>query len=201
MDILAVCNHVFKQGNYKMGLPVLLIGCGPAGNGIGQVAKIHRAENIIVIEKSQQAIEIARKVGFENVLNSKDRSLKDLKDDILEMTDNRGCISIFDSIGIEESLNLGLSVLDKGGTFVNMAVHDADIEINNMRLSGERKITTSSNFTLADYKEALTWLGEKKFNVNPWFTKISLSEVPDMFKMMVDDNNREYFKIIINKFS
>ena len=126
--------------------------------------------------------------------------MKALKSEILEMTNDHGCISIFDSIGIEESLNLGLSVLDKGGTFVNMAVHDSIINFNNMRLSGERKITTSSNFTLIDYKEALKWLGEKKLEVNSWFTKISLSEVPEIYKKIVDGKEKEYFKIIINKF-
>jgi threonine dehydrogenase-like Zn-dependent dehydrogenase len=200
MDILAVSNHVFKQGDYKKGFPILLIGSGPAGNGIGQVARIKGAEDIIVIERSKQAIEVAKLNGFTTVINSEDRSLKELKKDVLNLTEDHGCISIFDSVGSEESLDLGLSVLDKGGTFVNMAVHDADVKFNNMRLSGERKITTSSNFRLKDYKEVLTWLGEKKIDVNPWFTRITLPEIPDFYKKVVDEKNNEYFKLLISEF-
>ena len=201
MDILAVSNHVFNQGNYKLGLPILLIGFGPAGNGIGQVAKIMGVEDIYIVEKSELAIEIAKKNGFNSFYNLNINTLEQIKENILKLTNNHGCISIFDSVGTDQTLNFGLSLLDKGGTFVNMAVHDAKVKFNNMKISGERKITTSSNFLLKDYKEALNWLGEKKIDVKPWLTRISLSDIQSVFKKVIAGKNNEFFKVVINKFN
>ncbi|MCP4754930.1 MAG: alcohol dehydrogenase catalytic domain-containing protein, partial [Proteobacteria bacterium] len=40
MDLLAVSTHVARRGNIRIGMPVLVIGSGPIGNGVVQVAKI-----------------------------------------------------------------------------------------------------------------------------------------------------------------
>ncbi|MBD3230555.1 MAG: alcohol dehydrogenase catalytic domain-containing protein [Candidatus Lokiarchaeota archaeon] len=200
MDILAVCLHVFNQGEMKENLPVLLIGAGPAGNGIAQVARIEGSDKIIIIERSALAINIAKKNNFDNIIDSSKKSSKAIREQIMKLTNDHGVISVFDSVGTSWSLKLGLNVLEKGGTFVNMAVHDANITFNNMKLSGERKITTSSNFLLEEYIQALEWLGAHKFDVKPWLTKISLKEVPEIFKERVNKKNRKHFKIVINDF-
>jgi len=122
------------------------------------------------------------------------------EEEIFKITHNHGCISVFDSVGTDLSLDLGLNVLDKGGTFVNMAVHDANIQFNNMKLSGERKITTSSNFLPQDYIQALKWLGEGKIDVKPWLTTVSLKDIPNIFISVVDKNEKVYFKVVIDNF-
>jgi len=197
MDILAVCNHVYKQGNTNPNkLPILIIGAGPAGNGIAQIAKIKGIQDIIIIEKSLTAITIAKQAGFKYIINPENKSLDKLKDKILHLTNNHGVISVYDSVGNDFSFSLGINVLDKGGTFVNMAVHNKEISFNNMLLSGERKITTSSNFSLDDYKEALSWLNEGKFNLKPWYTQVKLKDIPEIFENSLD-KEKDFFKLII----
>lgn len=200
MDILAVCLHVFNQGGFRENLPILLIGAGPAGNGIAQVARIKGASKIIIIEKSDIAIKVLKQNKFQDIINSSEKNSDTISKEIMNLTDDRGVISVFDSVGTDWSLKLGLNVLDNGGTFVNMAVHDRDIAFNNMTISGEKKITTSSNFLLNEYEESLGYLGEKKFNLKPWLTKVSLKDIPDIFKEVVDKKTKNYFKILISNF-
>ncbi|MHA1230840.1 MAG: zinc-dependent alcohol dehydrogenase [Candidatus Helarchaeota archaeon] len=200
MDILAVCLHVYNQGSKFPELPVLIIGCGPAGNGIAQVARINGANKIIIIEKSELAIEIAKKNKFEYIINSDKKSINEIKDKVMQITDNHGCISVFDSVGTDFSFELGLSVLDKGGTLINMAVHDSDIKFNNMKISSERKITTSSNFIIEDYEKALKWLIEGRFDVKPWITKTNLSKIPEIFETIIRSDKKPYFKVVITDF-
>lgn len=200
MDILAVCNHVLKRGRISEDLPILMIGCGPAGNGIAQIARILGVQQIIIIEKSSVAIGVAKKNEFPVIINSNLKSEAAIRDEIMALTGGYGCYSIFDSVGSKFSMDLAFSVLDKGGTIVNMAVHDTNIDFNYMSLSSERRITTSSNFNPPDFEEALSFLKEGNFNLEPWLTTISLKDAPAIYKTVVDENKKEYFKLVITNF-
>jgi threonine dehydrogenase-like Zn-dependent dehydrogenase len=200
MDVLAVCTHAFNQASYQGTMPILIMGCGPIGNGIGQVAR-HSGiseDDIIFIEDSQIAIETARAVGFQQIFDSSNSSLKITTDALQKIARNRKFYAIFDSIGTEFSFRVGLNQLDKGGTYVNLAVHQLRVEFNQMQLSGERKLTGSSNFTLTDYERTLQWLAEGKFNIKPWLTPISLPEIPKYFEDITKNKKaRDYFKLVI----
>jgi threonine dehydrogenase-like Zn-dependent dehydrogenase len=106
--------------------------------------------------------------------------------------------SVFDSIGTQESFNLGLKLLGKSGTLVNMAVHDTDMPINFLNLGSERKITTSCNFATGDYPWALSWLESGRFSVMPWLDVIKLEDVPRVFAE-VDSHadQKQRFKMVI----
>ena len=195
MDILAVCVHVSDQGEIKPGQAVLIIGGGPAGNGVAQVARSRGASKVVILDQSNHALDVARTQGFEDVIDTRKMDQRDVFDAI-------GGIQfglVFDTVGTAESLNLGLSVLDNGGTLVNMAVHDHDIPLNFMRLSGERKIVTSCNFKEPDFGIALGMLAAGELSVKEWFTMISLDEIPGWFDRITSMNSEKgVFKLIID---
>ncbi|MHA1383792.1 MAG: zinc-dependent alcohol dehydrogenase [Candidatus Helarchaeota archaeon] len=198
MDVLAVGMHAINQGNIKRESSILIIGGGPVGNGIAQIVRIvNPTVKIFILENSEIAININNQYDFDYVINSDISNEKEIRDFIFEKTNKLGINTIFDTIGTETSFNLGLSILKKTGTYVNLAIHDLLIKFNQMKLSAERKITSSSNFLLSEYKQALKLLGENKIEVKPWFTEIKLSEVPKIFHQIVDEKQKDYFKIII----
>ncbi|MHA1131252.1 MAG: zinc-dependent alcohol dehydrogenase, partial [Candidatus Helarchaeota archaeon] len=201
MDVLAVSNHAFHRARHQPDSPILISGCGPIGNGIAQVAKNSglKDENIIILEKSEVALKVAKKCQLQNIINTKGKGVKEVVELILQRTKNKKVFSVFDSIGTDLSIEIGLSVLDKGGTLVNLAVHNQVFkDLNQMQLSGERMITTSSNFSLQAYQQAWGWLQEKKFILDPWFTRIRLEEVPTIFQKRVENKKaKEFFKLVI----
>ncbi|MFX1293995.1 MAG: zinc-binding dehydrogenase [Promethearchaeota archaeon] len=200
MDVLGVCVHAFSLANHLTGAPILISGCGPCGNGIAQVARNYgvKNENIIILENSGVAMKVARENGFKNIINPMQKDLQEIIENILQLTKNKKIFSIFDSIGTDMTWQIGLKILDKGGTYVNLAVHDKNAYLNQMQLSGERKITTSSNFSIAAYEHAWGWLQEKNFNLNPWITRISLKNVPTIFEETVKNpKSKKFFKLII----
>ena len=194
MDILAVCVHVANQGSVKSGEAVLIIGGGPAGNGVAQVARTRGASKIVILDQSFDAIQVARLQGFDAVLNTKGMN----SDQIHGLLASETFGSVFDTVGTEESIDLGLSVLGKGGTLVNMAVHDHDIPLNFMRLSGERRIVTSCNFRDPDFDVALQMLESGQFSVKEWFTYTTLSEIPFWFDRITSGSGEKgAFKLVI----
>ncbi len=163
MDALAVCLHAINQVDLKKDSSVLILGCGPIGNGIAQIIRMLYPElKIFVIEKSNKAIEIAKMVRMNLMIDSNTNGEDQIQKIILERTRGLGVPTIFDTIGSESIMKLGLSLLAKRGTYVNMAVHDLRINLNQMIVSGEKKMTSSSNFLLNEYKQSLKCLNSLK---------------------------------------
>ncbi len=199
IDILGVCTRVAHQGNIKEGFPVLIIGCGPAGNGISQIARILGASKIIVTGRSKITLDLARKQDFDRVIDIKDKDNDQIKDIVLKETNSYGCGTVIDTVGTEATFHLGLSVLDKGGAYVSMAVHNKVLQFNNMDIGSEKSIVTSCNTKLSEYPTTLSWLGNKRINVDSWITNVSLEEVPETFEKLKDKKmGRQYFKVVIN---
>lgn len=195
MDILAVCNHVAGQGSIQPGEGVLILGAGPAGNGIAQIARLRGASPIVITELSDTAIDVAQRCGFTDIVDAR---APEVENEIAARLDPEGALSVFDSIGTEESLHMGLRFLDKGGTLVNMAVHDSGLTINQLDFSSERKMVSSCNFRVAEYTEALDWLSGGQIDVQPWISVISRSELPATFQRLLDPGQkRGLFKVVV----
>ena len=195
MDILAVCVHVVGRGDIRPGRPVLMMGAGPAGNGIAQAARNLGASRVVVTDIADAALDAARQRGFDAVIDARGTSPRDLAKELRALAPE-GFGSVFDSVGSGETFDLGLGLLGKRGTLVNMAVHDRDIPVNFVRLGSERRITTSSNFATGDYPLALSWLESGRFAVKDWLTEIGLEDVPRVFAE-TKGGGRRAFKLVI----
>ena len=198
MDILAVCVHVAHQGRIQPGRPVLMMGSGPAGNGIAQAARILGASRVVVTDVADAALERARAEGFDAVVDSRGKAASALAAELRALAPE-GFGSVFDSVGGRDSFDLGLGLLGKRGTLVNMAVHDQDFPVNFLRLGSERRITTSSNFATGDYPIALSWLENGRFKVKDWLTEVKLEDIPRLFAGAGSPGRRP-FKLVITTF-
>ncbi|MGZ5497527.1 MAG: zinc-dependent alcohol dehydrogenase [Candidatus Aminicenantales bacterium] len=198
MDILAVCVHVAHQGRVQPGRPILMMGAGPAGNGIAQAARLLGASRVVVMDIADLPLEMAKKAGFDIVVDARKKASAALAAELKTLAPE-GFGSVFDSVGGRDSFDLGLSVLAKEGTLVNMAVHDLDIPVNFLRLGSERRITTSSNFATGDYPLALSWLDSGRFQVKDWLTEVRLEDIPGLFAQ-ADTSGRTAFKLVITTF-
>jgi L-iditol 2-dehydrogenase len=197
MDILAVCVHVAVQGEIRPGRPVLMMGAGPAGNGIAQAARVLGAGRVVVTDIEDRALELAGRSGFDHVVDARAKPAADLAAELRAIAPD-GFGTVFDSVGGRDSFDLGLGLLGKKGTLVNMAVHDLDIPVNFMRLGSERRLTTSSNFATGDYPVALSWLAGGRFKVKDWLTEVRLEDIPRLFAEA--GSGHRAFKSVITSF-
>ena len=194
LDILAVGLHVARRGNIRPGSAILCLGCGPAGNAIMQSAKCLGAGKTIISDISPLALKIAEECGADVVI---DASKEEIKEQVLKETKGKGVSAVYDSIGTEQSLQLGLELLEEGGTLVNMAVHSGDIKFPALNLSGERRICTSSNFRISEFQTALDYLASGRYKVKPWIThRFSLDEVQKAFDLLLSEK-KQAFKVVL----
>ena len=66
----------------------------------------------------------------------------------------RAVSSVFDTIGSGQMIAEAAGLLAERGTYVNVAVHDTPVALNAAVLGSERTLTSSSNATYGDVREA-----------------------------------------------
>lgn len=185
-DILCVAVHVVGRSRLYDGAHVLCIGGGPAGLSIAQIAQHKGARKIIISDPSPIAQKvIAHYPTFEIV----DPSKTDLKTAV----GSTKFAAIFDSVGTAETMKTAIPFLEEAGTYVNLAVHSANIEINALALGSERSVTTSSNAYYADLKEAFELLNQGIIDVNPWIThRFPLEGFSNAFDLLTQSPKAAY---------
>ena len=198
MDLLAVGCHVARRGNLIPEMPIVIIGAGPVGNSIIQLANILGAGQVIVLDQANVALKLAAIAGADSVFDSRELSNSTIVDLVLKETDGIQPFSIFDTVGTKKSFDLGIRLLGHAGTYVNVAVHDLNLDINSMSIASEKTITSSCNFETIDYEDTLRWLKEGRIKVDDWIHRISLEDVPSIFPKLLKNQEKEIFKVCIS---
>lgn len=189
-DILCVAVHVVGRTNIYEGANVLCFGGGPAGLSIAQVAKTLGAKNIFISDPSPLAREIISKYDDFIVI---DPTKENVPVVIQNHLGDEKCIAIFDSVGSNEQINMGLPLLEEQGTYVNMAVHDEPLSINAKLFGSERSITTSSNAFYKDVEEAYRLIESGVIEVKPWIThRFPLEEYEKAFDLLLQSPKAAY---------
>jgi len=182
-DILCVAIHVVGRTNIYEGANILCFGGGPAGLSIAQVAKIHGAKNIFITEPSKTAQEVISKYKDFIII---DPNKEDVAETVKQHLGDQKCIAIFDSVGGNEQVNIGLPLLEEKGTYVNMAVHNEPLELNAQLLGLERTITTSSNAYYEDVSKAYELIYNGSIDVKPWIThRFALEDFAKAFDLLL----------------
>ena len=197
-DILCVAVHVVGRVRIYRGANVLCIGGGPAGLGIAQVAKAKGAGNIFISDPSPIARQIVSQYEEFMVIDpNKENVVKVVK----ASTGHQKCVVIFDSVGSSETMKMALPLLEESGTYVNLAVHSAQIEFDALMLGSERSITTSSNAFYRDLTEAFELLNSGKIDVLPWIThRFPLEDFEQAFKLLLQSPKAAY-KVVFEPWS
>ncbi|GAB4351392.1 MAG: 2,3-butanediol dehydrogenase [Candidatus Abyssubacteria bacterium] len=195
LDVVGVGVHAARVGGVGPGSSVAVLGVGPIGNAILQAARAMGASRTYGIDTYEVALDIARACGATLALNaSKTNPVAAIRES------NRGnCSVVFDTVGTTETLRKCVSLLEVGGTLVNMAVHDTELFLNALDLGSERTVRTSCNFLPEEYPLALALVAGGQIDVKPWIThRYPLQEIEHGFEVALHKEDHRSFKVIIN---
>lgn len=189
-DILCVATHLVGRVHLYQGATVLCIGGGPAGLGIALLAKTRGAKTIFLSEPSPVAQQVIRQYPDFKMIDPNRQNVADV---IKTVCGDTRCAAIFDSVGNAETMALALPLLEESGTYVNLAVHDAEVSFNAMALGSERTITTSSNAFYRDVSEAYQLIHSGTIDIKPWIThRFKLEEYEQAFSILLESPKAAY---------
>ena len=113
---------VLEKGNVQAGDVCVVFGAGAIGQMVAQVAKGQGATVIVAgLTRDKNRFELAKAAGVDRCV---DQQTEDLKQIIMDMTNNVGADKCFECSGAVPALNKALEIVRRKGTVVQMGVFE-----------------------------------------------------------------------------
>lgn len=129
--------HAVQRANIKLGDVVVLAGAGTLGLGmIGAIKKSGPAK-LVVLDLSDERLALAQHFGADIVINP---AKQDAVARVKEMTDGYGCDIYIEATGAGKSVEQGLSMIRKLGTFVEFSVFKDPVSIDWSIISDRKEL-------------------------------------------------------------
>jgi alcohol dehydrogenase len=125
-DIMSTGFSGAESGGVQIGDTVAVFALGPIGLCAVAGAKLKGAARIIGVDTVPARLEIARKLGADEVVDFK---AGNVVDQIMALTGGRGVDVAIEALGTQSTFENALRVLRPGGTLSNLGVYSADLRV------------------------------------------------------------------------
>lgn len=168
VEPLAIGAHALRRAQTKNNETIIVMGCGPIGMGIVQLAKYIGAK-VIAMDTNNYRLNLAKeKFGADAVVNA----LQSPLNQILELTEGQLSHSVFDATGNKKAMESGVDYMMHGGRFVLVGLTNGPLTFHHPAIHAkEATILCSRNATKEDFEFVMKVLREKKFNTGSYITK------------------------------
>jgi len=199
LDGLGVAVHAVNRAGIRAGDRIALLGAGPIGLLVMQVALVDGAAEALVSDLYDAALSCALELGAEAAIDGRQASPDAVAEDLLARTDGRGVAAVFDSTGEIAVQQAALGMLAPGGTLMLMAGAADGLTLSTREMAGERVVTTSSNNLPEEFERGLELLASGQVRVEPMITHMfDLADAPRAFEVAADKHRTGAIKVIIH---
>lgn len=129
--------HAVQRANIQLGDVVVLSGAGTLGLGMIGAAKKSGATTLVVLDLKEERLKLAKEFGADIVLNP---SKVDVDKEIKALTDGYGCDVYIEATGHPKSVEQGLQVIRKLGTFVEFSVFSEPVTVDWSIISDRKEL-------------------------------------------------------------
>ena len=187
MEPLSCVVHGIERAHIGLADHVAILGAGPIGGLMIQMARLQGAAQISVLEINPGRAELARQLGADRVLNR----LEDMQLDTYDV--------VIDASGVIPLMNRTIDLARKGGTILLFGVPPSG---KNMEVEGfkifQKGLSILSSFTsVRNSFQAVGLLQSGQVRVEPLIShRLPLSELPRAFEM-IESRDPAVRKVII----
>lgn len=168
IEPVSVAVHSTARAGSLEGRNVVVVGAGPIGNLVAQLARCRGAKKVLITDLSDFRLDIARQCGVDVTSNPKNESLADAA--VREFGED-GFDVAFEAVGVEAALGSIVEAINKGGDIVVLGVFGEHPRIN-MSFVGEHELRLIGTlmYKHEDYLEAVRLIAEGKVVTEPLVT-------------------------------
>jgi L-iditol 2-dehydrogenase len=195
VEPVAVAIHAVGRAGSVAGRQVLVLGAGPIGNLVAQVARWRQARQVLISDISDPRLEIARQCGIACTVNSRTASLESCVAEVFGP--NRADVA-FECVGAAETANQAIHHVRKGGTIVVVGVFGDRPEID-LGLVQDRELEMRGTlmYQRQDYVDAIRCLAEGGITVGPLLTRnFSFRQYPEAYAF-IEENREKVMKVMV----
>jgi alcohol dehydrogenase len=128
------------KGNVQPGDTIAIVGAGPVGLAALMTAQFFSPAVSIVIDVDDNRLEVAKKFGATNVINSADGKAVAA---VMALTSNRGVDVAIEAVGVPATFGICQDIVAAGGHLANIGVHGHSVELK-MDTLWSRNITLTT---------------------------------------------------------
>jgi 2-desacetyl-2-hydroxyethyl bacteriochlorophyllide A dehydrogenase len=167
VEPLSIGAHALRRAEIKNDDVIVVIGCGPIGMGIIQLAK-YLGATVIAIDMNDYRLDVAQmEFGADMVIRSNESAVDQLK----KFTNGELAHTVFDATGNKNAIESGMVYMRHGGQYVLVGLFKGEISFHHPSLHAkEATLMSSRNATKVDFEFVMRVLQEKKFNTQAYIT-------------------------------
>ncbi len=192
----AVAVHALGRGGDISGKKVLVMGAGPIGNLVGQVAKGLGASKVMITDLSPFRLNIAKECGIDFTLNSREEALEKA---ILENFGEDGLDIILECVGSQETISQAISVARKGSKIIIVGVF-GEKPVVDLGLVQDRELSLIGTlmYQKNDFLKAIELLKEGRLQLKRLITdRFSFSDFMEAYTYILDKKDK-IMKVMIS---
>jgi len=168
VEPVSVAVHSTLRARDLKGRNVVVVGAGPIGNLVAQLARCRGAKKVLITDLSDFRLEIARKCKIDATSNPKAEPLAQAAKAAFG---EEGFDVAFEAVGNEAALASAIDAINKGGDLVVLGVFGENPRVN-MSVVGDRELSLIGTlmYKHEDYLEAVRLIAEGKVITEPLVT-------------------------------
>jgi len=169
IDLLACALHGAYRADFSIGESVTIIGQGPAGLLLTQLARLAGVNKIITCDIYDSRLTVSKKLGADLTVNT---SKENLIERVLKLTDMKGCDVAIDAVGKPFIASQAVEILKPRGRAIIFGFHLKPAEIDLARVF-ERELELKASYRTVgelDYLLAVNLVANRKTDLKTLIT-------------------------------
>lgn len=168
VEPISVAVHAVSRAGRLAGRRVVVLGAGPIGNLVAQVARSEGAR-VLITDLSADRLEIAQKCGLTATSNAKEETLAQAAERVFGRD---GFDVAFECVGVEPTIMAALASIQKGGTLVIVGVFGEKPHID-LGLVQDRELNIRGTlmYKAEDYRRAVQLIASGGVITEPLMSK------------------------------
>ncbi len=192
VEPLAVAVHDVNRAELKAGEHAVIIGGGPIGQLIAQVAKSMGAD-VIMSEVNEARLAYAQQQGIRTVnpIN------EDLVDVVNEWTKGKGADVVFEVSGVQPAVDVMTEIAAVRGRICMVAIHAQKPQVDLFKFFWKELVLVGARvYESQDFDQAIALLADDKLSLDTYITSVNtLDKIQDAFAEL--DDNPQGMKALI----
>ncbi|HEY6351778.1 MAG TPA: zinc-binding dehydrogenase [Candidatus Angelobacter sp.] len=188
---LACALRGLQETGADIGDTVTIIGAGPLGLMLIQVAKLMGCDVVAVVKRDEQAND-AKRFGADDVVHI--NKTKSAIDAVIHLTEGRGSDVVIEAVGRPQAWQWAVEMGRRGGVvnFFGGCATGTKVELDTNRLHySELTLKSTFHHTPESVRKAFTLIAEKKIKSTDYVTgEAPLSKLKQVLQQMLERGNQ-----------
>ena len=183
------------NGRVEPGATVAIVGAGPIGLAALLTAQFYSPAEIIMIDLDDNRLEVARRFGATQTVNSKDGKAAEK---VKALTAGRGADTAIEAVGLPATFLLCEELVAPGGIIANVGVHGTKVDLHLERLWSENIAITTRLVDTVTTPMLLKTVQSKKIDPKLLIThRFKLDKILDAYETFGHAASTGALKVII----